>query len=473
MDESLKHTTFKGIIWSSIERFSVQGVSFIVMIIMARILTPKDYGLVGMLTIFIAIAQSLVDSGFSQALIRKLDRNECDFCTVFYFNIVLSILLYIILFISAPLIAKFYNEPILTSLTRVISFGIIINAFSVVHRAKFNIKLDFKTQTKASLSSSLISGVLGIYCAFNGFGVWAIVILQIINQIINVGLLWVLLKWKPKLIFNLESFKNLFNFGSKIAVGGILSTIYDNLYLIVIGKVYNPTDVGLYSRAYQFSTLPSTNISMIIQRVSYPTLCRLQSNIGELRRVYNSYYKALALIIFPLMGLMITIAPNIVEIILGSKWANVIYPLQILCLALAFYPSQGLQINLLNALGKSNIYLKIDIYKKIIGLLCLIISLPFGLIWLCWGQVIATQFALFIHMFYTKKYLDITILAQIAMLLPAIFSTVIACSTIYIYNNFTQSGIEQLLIDILICVLFYSISSCILNFKEINHLFNL
>lgn len=218
MPESLKHKTLKGTIWSSLERFSVQGIVFVVMIVMARILTPEDYGLVGMLTIFIAISQSLVDSGFSQALIRKQDRTETDNSTVFYFNIAVGTALYLILYFCAPLIAKFYEEPILIPLTRLISLSVVINSFVVVQRALLTVEIDFKTQAKASFTAAIVAGVLGIGMAYSGFGVWSIVWYQLSNLTINAGLLWILSKWRPRLLYSWASFRELFSYGSKLAM---------------------------------------------------------------------------------------------------------------------------------------------------------------------------------------------------------------------------------------------------------------
>lgn len=256
MTESLKHKTLKGTIWSSIERFSVQGVQFIVMIIMARILTPEDYGLVGMLTIFITISQSLIDSGFSQALIRKRDRRQIDNSTVFYFNIAIGTILYLVLFFSAPLIANFYHEPQLIPITRVISLSVFINSLVVVQRALLTVEIDFKTQTKASFTAVISSGILGIWMVYDGYGVWAIVAQQLVNLSVNALLLWILSHWRPSLEYSWTSFRELFNFGSKLAGAGILDTLYKNIYLIIIGKIFKASDLGYYTRAQQFSEFP-------------------------------------------------------------------------------------------------------------------------------------------------------------------------------------------------------------------------
>lgn len=246
------------------------------MIIMARILTPDDYGLVGMLAIFIAIAQSLIDSGFSQALIRKQDRTEIDNSTVFYFNIAVGIALYLILFFSAPLIARFYDEPMLVPLTRVVCLSVVINSLVVVQRALLTIKIDFKTQAKASLTGAILSGIVGITMAHTGFGVWSIVAQQLVNLSAIALLLWILSHWRPSLAYSWASFRELFSFGSKLAASGILDTVYRNLYLIVIGKVFRASDLGFYTRAHQFAEFPSSNVTGIVQRVTFPVLCTIQ-----------------------------------------------------------------------------------------------------------------------------------------------------------------------------------------------------
>ena len=251
---SLKQKTISGVLWSCVERFSVQGIQFVIMVI---ILLPSDYGMIGMLAIFIAIAQTLIDSGFSNALIQKKDRSEIDYSTVFYFNIVVGIILYFILFFSSPLIARFYNTPELTGLTRVLALNLFINSLAVVQRAILSIKIDFKTQAKASFSAAIISGIVGIVMAVTGFGGWSLAVLAVLNAFVNTVLLWIFSKWIPLKVFSFESFKKLFAFGSKLLASGLLDTIYRNIYTIVIGKKFASTDLGYFTRADQFAQFPS------------------------------------------------------------------------------------------------------------------------------------------------------------------------------------------------------------------------
>lgn len=420
MSESLKHRTFKGTIWSSVERFSVQGISFIVMIIMARVLTPDDYGLVGMLTIFIAVAQSLVDSGFSNALIRKLDRSETDNSTVFYFNIIVGTLLYVILFFCAPLIADFYNEPLLIPMTRLISLSIPINSLVVVQRALLTINLDFKTQAKASLTAAIIAGAIGITMAYTGFGVWAIVWHQLVSLVVNICLIWVFSNWHPRLVYSWSSFRELFGFGSKLAISSIISTLYDNIYLIVIGKVFRAADLGYYTRASQFAQFPSSNLTGIIGRVTYPVLCTIQHDDDRLRIVYRRFLRLSAFIVFPLMIGLAAIAKPLILILLKEKWMFASTLLSIICFSMMWYPIHAVNLNLLQVKGRSDLFLKLEIIKKIIGVAILCTTVPLGLVAMCYGSIASSILCLVVNTHYTGKLIQVGFLIQMRDLLPSL-----------------------------------------------------
>lgn len=420
MTESLKHKTFKGTLWSSFERFSVQGISFVVMIIMARILTPDDYGLVGMLTVFIAVSQSLVDCGFSQALIRKQDRSETDNSTVFYFNIGIGLILYLILFFCAPFIARFYDEPILVALTRLISLSVIINSFVVVQRALLTVHIDFKTQAKASFSAAIASGVVGLTLAYTGFGVWSIVWYQLTNLTINVGLLWFFSKWRPKWIFCRSSFRDLFGFGSKLALSGILDTLYKNVYLIVIGKIFNAADLGYYTRAHQFAEFPSSNISGIIQRVTFPILCTIQDDDIRSRYVYRRFLRMSAFVVFPLMTGLAAVAHPFIILVLTDKWEFAAGLLQIICFSMMWYPIHAINLNLLQVKGHSDLFLKLEVIKKLIGMVILCATIPFGLVAMCYGSVVGSILCLVVNTYYTGKLIQIGFLTQMSDMLPTL-----------------------------------------------------
>ncbi len=474
MTESLKKKTVKGTLWSTVERFSVQGIIFVVMIIMARILTPADYGLVGMLTIFIAISQSLIDSGFSQALIRKQDRSEIDNSTVFYFNIGVGIILYNILFFSAPLIAKFYNEPLLIPITRTIGLSLILNSLVVVQRAILTVQLDFKTQAKASLSGAIISGVIGIWMAYSGFGVWAIVWQQISNFAVITALLWVLSKWKPIWAYSWKSFKGLFSFGSKLLASGLLDTMYRNIYLIVIGKVFKASDLGYYTRANQFADFASSNITGIFQRVTYPVLCTIQEDDKRLAEVYRKLLKTSAFVIFPLMLGLAAVASPMVITILTEKWLYSAVLLQILCFSQMWFPVHAINLNLLQVKGRSDLFLRLEIIKKIIGVAILCITLPFGLTALCWGMVANSIIALIINTHYTGKLIHLGFFAQMHDLVPILFLSGVMALAVFLTVTFIpmHTGLA-LAIGILEGIMLYAALAKLFHFKELSALITL
>ncbi|MDE5998333.1 MAG: lipopolysaccharide biosynthesis protein [Muribaculaceae bacterium] len=432
MAESLKNKTVKGTVWSSLERFSVQGIQFVVMIIMARILTPEDYGLIGMLTIFIAVSQSLIDSGFSQALIRKQDRSEIDNSTVFYFNIGVGIILYLILFFSAPLIAAFYSEPQLTPITRVIGLSLVFNSLGVVQRALLTVKLDFKTQAKASFVGAILSGIIGISMAYTGFGIWAIVWQQLSNLAIVTIILWILSHWKPVWVYSWKSFKELFGFGSKLLASGLLDTIFRNLYLIIIGKFFRASDLGYYTRAQQFTDFASSNITGIFQRVTYPVLCTIQDDDTRLSDVYRRLLRTSAFIIFPLMMGLAAVAKPMVISFLTEKWLFSAILIQILCFSQMWYPVHAINLNLLQVKGRSDLFLKLEIIKKIIIVIMLCITLPLGIIPMCIGMIATSIIALIINTHYTGKLIHLGFFKQMKDLLPTLILSIATGAIVYL-----------------------------------------
>lgn len=473
MSDSLKSKTVKGVVWSSIERFSTQGVQFLIMIIMARLLTPKDYGLIGMLAIFLAVAQSLIDSGFSQALIRKQDRTDVDNSTVFYFNIVVSSALYLILFIAAPFVADFYNQPELTSVMRVVCLGVILNSLAVVQRALLTVRIDFKTQAKASLSAAVISGCIGIVLAYCGFGVWSLVVQQLLNLSVNTLLLWIFSKWRPIAVFSWKSFHELFAFGSKLLASGLLDTLYRNIYPIVIGKLFSASSLGHYTRAQQFSEFPSSNVTGIIQRVTYPILCGIQDETERLETVYRKFLKLSAFIIFPLMIGMSAVARPFIDIVLGTQWGFCGQLLQIICFAMMWYPIHAINLNLLQVKGRSDLFLRLEIIKKILGITVLCITAPFGLVVMCYGQIFNSIVALIINTYYTGKLINVGFIRQMKDLLPTILLSLIMFWAILLVDGFIETNMYRLVIGVLVGIIVYASGSYIFKFKELQTLFSL
>lgn len=473
MPNSLKQKTAKGVLWSTVERFSVQGVQFLIMIVMARLLTPHDYGIIGMLAIFLAVSQSLIDSGFSQALIRKQDRTEIDNNTVFYFNIVVSSLLYIILYFSAPFVADFYDTPQLCPVMRVVCLGIIFNSLAVVQRALLTIRIDFKTQAKAALTAAVTSGVAGIAMAYHGFGVWSLVAQQLLNLGINTGLLWLLSKWRPRLVYSWQSFHELFAFGSKLLASGLLDTIYRNIYPIVIGKLFSASSLGHYTRAHQFSEFPSSNLTGIIQRVTYPVLCEIQDDDERLSNIYRRFLKLSAFVIFPLMVGLSSVAQPFVNIILGQQWGFCGQLLQIICFSMMWYPIHSINLNLLQVKGRSDLFLRLEIIKKVLGVSVLCITAPLGLVMMCYGSIFNSLVALTINTYYTGKLINVGFFRQMRDLLPTIALCLSMFALILSINSFLSSDAVKLCIGIVMGVAFYSLSSYVFKFSELKELLSL
>ena len=474
MAESLKQKTVKGVLWSTLERFSVQGIQFVVMIIMARMLTPNDYGLIGMLAVFIAVSQSLVDSGFSQALIRKQDRTETDNSTVFYFNLVVGLVLYGILFATAPLIAQFYNEPQLVNITRVIGLSVLFNSLVVVQRAILTIQIDFKTQAKAALTAAITSGIIGIWMAYSGYGVWSIVAQQLINIGVNTLILWIISKWRPLWKYSWKSFQELFGFGSKLLASGLIDTLYRNINLIVIGKVFSASDLGYYTRAHQFTDFPSSNLTGIIQRVTYPVLCSIQSEDDRLANVYRKFLRISAFVIFPLMMGLAAVAEPLVLTLLKEQWLFTATLLSIICFSMMWYPIHAINLNLLQVKGRSDLFLKLEIYKKIIGVIILCITIPMGLIAMCIGSFITSMLALIINTYYTGKLISVGYFRQMRDLMPTFLLSVSMCVIVYIaINSLSAHPLLQLIVGIIIGILYYTLSAHLFKFTEFKELLQL
>ena len=465
--ESLKQKTTNGLFWSSVERFSNQGVSFVFSIILARILAPRDFGIVAMIGIFFAVAQSFVDSGISNALVRKTDRREEDLSTCFYFNIGVGIVAYIVLFLIAPFIADFYNQPILSPIIRITGLGVVLNSLCVVQQALFTIRIDFKSQAKVTLSATIISGIVGVVLAYLGYGVWALVWQGVVMSLVRMGLLWLMSKWRPKTGFSKDSFHYLFGYGSKLLASGLLDTIYNNIYPIVIGKFYSPAQLGNYSRALTFAQLPSSNITSILQRVTFPVLSTIQDDMPRLQTDYRRLLKLSAFIVFPLMMGLAAVAFPVIRIILTPKWEGCSLYLQIICFALMLYPIHAINLNLLQVKGRSDLFLRLEVIKKIVGVCIMCITIPLGITAMCIGMVASSLIALFINTFYTGKLIDIGYLKQMCDLLPIFINSLLMGGVVFITIQFIMNDVFKLMVGGIIGGLYYLLSSYIFTRDEV------
>ena len=468
INNNLKSRAVQGFVWNSIEKFAVQGIQFIIGIILARILMPSDYGLIGMLAIFIAISQWFIDSGFSTALIQKKNRSEIDFSTVFYFNIVVSILFYLILYFCSPLIADFYNQPKLVDLTKVLSLNIIISSFSIIQTTKFTINLDFKSITISNFIAVIISGSVGVTMAYVGFGVWALVWQSIIRVSILAIILWVISKWKPGLVFSMESFRNLFKFGSKLLAAGMIATILRNIYSIIIGKYFAAQELGYFTRAKGFTDLTSLTVTSILSKVSFPVLAEMQDDKKMLVSTYKRLIRMTSFVIFPLMALLAVIAEPFIRVLLTEKWIGVVPLLQLLCLARVLTPISTLNMNILNVIGRSDLFLKLDVIKVPIILGPLLIAIPFGVKAVVIGHVISSVISYLLNTYYPSKFYQYGAINQIKDIRMILLATLIMTIVVGIVGSSIDHDIIRLLVSIALAGIVYFIASYLLRIEELH-----
>ncbi len=450
---SIKEKTINGVGWSFADNIVSTGITFLVGLILARILSPAEFGILGMIAVFIAISNTIVDSGFSSALIRKNDTTNTDYNTVFYFNLLLGIVLYGVLFLSSPAISRFFNEPILIPITRVMGIILVINSFGIIQRTILTKKVDFKTQTKISLIASLTSGFAGIGMAVNGLGVWSLVGQQVSRQLLNSIFLWVFNKWRPVLEFSKKSFKELFGFGSKLLASGLIDTIYRNIFYLIIGKFYQADKLGQYTRAEGFNSVFSSNLSGIVQRVSFPVLSSIQDDIIQLKQAYRRIIKTTMLVTFTCMLGLAAVAHPLIVVLIGEKWLPAAGYLQIICLAGMLYPLHAINLNMLQVKGRSDLFLRLEIIKKTLGILPIVLGIFLGIEIMLWGSVLTSFVAYFLNSYYSGQLIHYSIIDQIKDILPSFGMALSMAIIVYLVGIlFSMPLIVQLILQLLIGV---------------------
>ena len=418
MAESLKHKTVKGVGWSFIDNVSNSGITFLVGLVLARILTPSEYGIMAMITIFIAISNSIVDCGFSNALIRKKNVQRVDYNTVFYFNLVVSILLYATLCLSGPFIASFFKEPLLEDVMCVVGLVLIINALAIIPRTLFVKDVNFKTQTKVSLIASISCGVIGIGMALWGMGVWSLVGQQLSRQLLNTVFLWAYSKWYPALEFSMRSFKELFGFGSKLMLTGLLNVVFQEIYSVVIGRCYTSAQLGQYTRAMQFNSIFSSNLTVVVQRVSYPVLSSIQDDAPRLKYAYRRVIKSTMLITFACMLGLAAVAKPLIVLLIGEKWLPAVTFLQIACFAGMFYPLRAINLNMLQLKGRSDICLRLEVIKQAIAVGPLLLGVFCSIEYMLLGGIVTSFIAYLLNSYYSAEMVGYSTKEQIRDVLP-------------------------------------------------------
>ena len=418
-DQSLKDKTVKGVAWSGIDNLAQYAVSFIVSIVLARLLSPDDYGLLGIIAIFTNVCNALIDGGVTSALIRKKNATEKDYNTMFILNMVMSFLLYAIIFICSPLIANFFGREELVLLTRVSSLGMVIGAFSLVPNTQLTKRLDFKTQTKITIVGSIVSGVMGITLAFAGFGVWALVAQGLAFQSLRTLLLWFYNRWIPRLQFSRESYNELFGFGWKMMVSQVLNTVWKELYQVVVGKYYSPATLGQYTRAKSFSRLFSSNLTNVVQRVTYPVLSDIQDDKKRMVLAYRRIIKTTMFITAICMFFLAGISEPLLYCLIGPKWHEASTYLPLICISASMYPLQSINLNMLQVQGRSDLFLGLEIVKKIIGIGPLCVGAFVGIMPMLYVNLVTVIIYYFLNSYYSGKVLNYSSWMQLRDVAPS------------------------------------------------------
>ncbi len=404
--------------WSTGERLGNHAIQFIIGIILARLLSPTEFGLVGMLAIFLVVSNLFIESGFGTALVQRQNVTYLDECSVFYFNLVASLVAAAMLSAAAPYIADFYREPILKPLTRFLSINLIINSFGIIQMRILTKAIDFKTQTKVSLYSVFFSGVIGIVCAFKGLGVWSLAIQSVCSNFIRTGLLWIYNRWRPSLTFSIKPLREMFGYSSRLLASGFLSTVMDNLYFLIIGKLFSATELGFYSRAQMFAQLPSYNLCGIVSRVTFPVFALLQNDKTRLKQGYKKSLRTLAGINFPIMFGLVAVAKPLVLVLLTEKWLPCVLYLQILCIAGMMYPLHGINLSILKALGRSDLFFRLTLIKYALMVVNISITWRWGIEMMIWGLMFLNILSYYINSYYSGSIINYGIIEQIKDISP-------------------------------------------------------
>jgi len=454
---SLRKKAIGGVIWTVVDTFVLRGFSFLATIVLARWLGPEEFGLVGMIAVFIAIGTSITDSGLSNSLIRTKDADDKDFSTVFILNLGLSAAVYLLLFISAPYIADFFNQPILTNLVRVYCLSFVISAFSAVQLARLNKSMQFKKITKLNVPGTLLGTLTGLLMGYYGYGVWSIVFMYLVTQFVQSISLWFSSSWRPSMEYSKEKAKYHYGFGYKLMLSGLLNTVFNNIYNIVIGKYYSAKELGFFERSKSFNNYPVTTITSVISRVTFPLLSSLQDENQRIALIYKKLMQLSFFITAPLMFGAAAIAHPLFLLVLGEQWLEAVPYFQVLCLGGMFLPIHSFNLNVFKVFGRSDLFLKLEIIKKVIITVALIIGFQFGIMGLVWSSVISGYLALFVNTYYSANMINYSSKNQFLDMLPTFLSSGLMFVIItFILNNMVNYHlVTQLSIGVIVGFLFY------------------
>ncbi|AZI66639.1 lipopolysaccharide biosynthesis protein [Kaistella daneshvariae] len=470
---SLKKQALSGMVWTFAEQFGTQLISFGISVFLARLLLPSDFGVIALFGVVMGISSTLIDGGLANSLIRTLKPEEKDYSTVFIFNMVMSVVLYCIVFITAPYVAQFYKLPILTNVIRVYSIILIISSFTSIQRIHFVKEMDFKTSFKIKLPSLIIGGISGISFAYFGFGVWSLVYSALIQSIISSIQYWLYSSWRPHMIFDMEKFKFHFGFGYKLALSGLLNNIFENIYTILIGKVFSVQQLGYYNRADSLRQMPVKNLSNALNKVSFPLFAKISHDDAKLKEVYKRMMGVVIFIIAPVLAVMVVSATPLIRFLLTEKWLPAVPYFQILSIAGLLYPIHAYNLNILQVKGRSDLFLKLEIIKKVLIVVIVVIAVQIGIYGLLWGQVFLSFLALGINTYYTGKMIDYKGTRQMIDLLPSIILALLTAIVVYAIDIFVLQELPDFFRLTAITLLFFILYlgfAFLLKFKELAYI---
>ncbi|WP_281633910.1 lipopolysaccharide biosynthesis protein [Flavobacterium luteolum] len=472
---SLKKQVLSGFFWSFLQQFSTQLLTFLVQLIFARILLPSEFGLIGMLTVFIGIGTALFEGGMTSSLIRVSEVDTRDYSTVFFFNLGVSILIYLLFFLAAPYIALFYRQPMLSDIARIYGFSFVFLAFGTVQNTILTKEMKFKRQALITFPALLIGSILGIVFAYNGFGVWSLVYSMLTTNLLTSFFLWFSSDWRPQFVFDIDKFRLHFYFGYKMTLSSLLDTIFTNIYQIIIGRVYSPVLVGYYTRANSLMMLPVGNVSAVLNKIVFPLFAKVQDDISGLRAAYKKIMLIVLFIITPIIVLMALLADQLVVFLFTEKWLPIVPIFQIICLSGILYPLHLYNLMILQVKGRSDLFLRLEIIKKVIFVLIIVISIFFGFTSLMIGYVIASILALFINTHYAGSMIDYTMKQQLLDILPIFIISICMGVVVFFVNNnlIAYNNISRLIISSIVGIVIYISLAFIFKFQSINDVKNI
>lgn len=468
MSKSFKQKAITGVAWTSVERFTQQIIQFVIGIAIARILAPQDYGIIGMTAIFFAVATTFIDSGFGSALIQNKNRNETDYSTCFYFNVIVGVILYVILWLASPTIADFYRTPILCDVTRVLGLTMLVNSLSISQTAKMTVEMRFKEMAIISIVTQFGTGLIGLYLAYIGWGVWALVFQQLSSCIARLLMMELFLKWYPRLVFSKASFKHMFSYGSKILCSGLINTIYNNLYTLVIGKAFSAKEVGYYNRGNQFAILPTTTILSIFMKVAFPLMAEVQDDVEKLKTAYKKFLRVPLFVLYPILFGLIALAKPLILVLLGEKWLPAVPLLQVLCIGSFFDPLTHINLNILYVKGRTDLVLRLELIKKPIAFILLFSMIPLGLWWLCFGRAIYGFIAYSFNCYYTGKFINFGFWKQMYYNVPVLLKSGLMGALCYGCLYVFDKPLVQLLVGIVVGIFSYFIMAFVTKDETLN-----